>query len=195
MWIPQLYHCLPLLSLVILITKVSPLLFVLQKQIFPSMKHFVCFFQTTTTKKSSKKVRTDTCCILVYAARRTRSRGHAAETWVKGVWPSRSYLTEPFPRAAPVEALGFSAGTFAVTVSAAVLPWFELKEKARVQREVSVLIQLCLNTCCPAFQAAPCHLMFTMPRCYQPRCTSTDDRSSKCDIVGAPGSLPAVWWV
>lgn len=42
-----------------------------------------------------------------------------------------TYIAESFPRAAPVEALGFSAGTFTVAVPAAVLPWLELSESLR----------------------------------------------------------------
>lgn len=42
--------------------------------------------------------------------------------------PFHTYIAEPLTRAAPVETLGFSASTFAVTVPAAVLSWLELKE-------------------------------------------------------------------
>ena len=46
-----------------------------------------------------------------------------------------TYIAEPFPRAAPVEALGFSTGTFTVTVPAAVLPWLELKAEEKRKKE------------------------------------------------------------
>lgn len=46
-----------------------------------------------------------------------------------------TYIAESFPRAAPVEALGFSAGTFTVAVPAAVLPWLELKEEEKRKKK------------------------------------------------------------
>lgn len=50
-----------------------------------------------------------------------------------------TYIAEPFPRAAPVEALGFSAVT--VTVSAAVLAWLELQaNEKRKETKVSGLL-------------------------------------------------------
>lgn len=58
-----------------------------------------------------------------------------------------TYVAEPFPGAAPVEAFGFSTGAFTVTVPAAVLPWLELKEEEeRKKKSVSgLLTQLLLH--------------------------------------------------
>lgn len=58
-----------------------------------------------------------------------------------------TYVAEPFPGAAPVEAFGFSTGALTVTVPAAVLPWLELKEEEkRKKKSVSgLLTQLLLH--------------------------------------------------